>query len=56
MASSARVTVEVQVEVPQDVKRLRALELAVEARQSVTDAAAVVADAEAYLRFLNGKA
>lgn len=53
--SIGRVNVEVCVDVPQDVKRLRALELAVESRQSVHDGASVVADAELFLAFLNSK-
>lgn len=56
MATAGKVTVDVVADLPESVQRLRALELAVEARIPVTvhDAARTVADAEAYLAFLKG--
>lgn len=56
-ASICKATVDVSIEVPESVKRLRALELAVEARGPVAvhDADRTVGDAEKYLAFLNGE-
>lgn len=55
-ASIGKVNVDVVANVPESVLRLRALELAVEARGTSVfhSAGATIEDAEAYLAFLTG--